>query len=73
MNVFVLKDMSSGEIDAILQSEKTASEVEDIIRNLVFSKGWTAEHILPHIKRVYGIETVADYTKCSSDDFEISY
>ena len=73
MNVYVLRDMTSGEIDAILQSEKSAEETQDIIQNLVFSKGWSVQRILEHIQRVYDIKVIADYTRCHADNFEISY
>lgn len=72
-NIVVLKDMVSGEIDAILEANKPATEVENIIRNVRFSKGWDISRILDHIERAYDIKVIADYTECHADNFEISY
>ena len=72
-NIIVLRDMVSGEIDAVLESSKPATEVENIIKNVSFSKGWDISRILDHIERAYDIKVIADYAECHADNFEISY
>ncbi len=72
-NIIVLRNMVSGEIDAILEANKPATEVENIIKNVSFSKGWDISRILVHIERAYDIKVIADYAECHADNFEISY
>ena len=72
-SIFLLRDMESGELDAILETEIQGKELEDLIQNIRFRRGLSPPKLLEYLEQTYNINVLCDYTRCHDKNIDIYY
>lgn len=72
-HIYLIRDIESDQIDAVVKSDKSYEEVTDLLKNIKFRRGWTSEKTLSYVERVYDVEILCNITRCHQEDFNIYF